>query len=444
MGHDHLSMRILKAFFDRELSPMELVALLVHHLEELCPVCRAEIERWSEERETGEEAAFYELLTEALLQSLRRELQWLEELRPLAEKEHQELMVLSPAERKRKVGRATKRFRNPMLLDRLLQHSKERVGTDPMEAEQVAELAHQVALRLPDRYGIDVFQSCLARAKAFRANAVRVGGDLRRADEMLQEVLDYLDLLPDPLVRAEIWSFGASLRKDQRRFDEADQLHRQAMAIYQELGTPIQQAQILISRANLAHERGQIGEAIERLRETTEILPPGKDLRLELFVSHNLAWYLCEVEQHAEAQRVKASHQHLYARFPEPAVDRRDLWLQGKILAGLGRVDEAEESFLEVRERLTAAGVGIDAALVSLDLALLYMEQGRSADVKRLAEEMLPIFRSQDVHREALASLLLFHKAALAEKVTLQMVRDLASYLESSRDQGSFQRETPS
>ena len=41
--------------------------------------------------------------------------------------------------------------------------------------------------------------------------------------------------------------------------------------------------------------------------------------------------------------------------------------------------------------------VGYVFALVSLDLAAVYAEQGRSADMKRLAEEMLPIFSSRDV-----------------------------------------------
>ncbi len=37
-------------------------------------------------------------------------------------------------------------------------------------------------------------------------------------------------------------------------------------------------------------------------------------------------------------------------------------------------------------------GIGYDAALVSLDLALLYLRQNRTAAVKELAEEMREIF----------------------------------------------------
>ena len=51
------------------------------------------------------------------------------------------------------------------------------------------------------------------------------------------------------------------------------------------------------------------------------------------------------------------------------------------------------------------ATAAYDAAIVSMDLALLYLRQRRTAELKTLAKEMLPIFRSQDVHREAVAAL---------------------------------------
>jgi tetratricopeptide (TPR) repeat protein len=444
MGHSHLTRRLLKSFFDRELTPTELVTLLLQHLEELCPVCRGEIEAWNRDRETPAGGELYELLTEALLGSLKAELQWLEELRPRAEKEFRELMALEPRERRLKVERAITRFRSPLLIDLLLERSRELVSIDPLEAQQVAKLAQDVALRLPDRYGTDVLQTHLARAKAHRANARRVSGDLRSADRTFAEILDHLDLLPDPLVRAEIWSFTASLRKDQRRFAEAEQLYEQTLEVHRQLGTPTEQSKSLISGANLAYEQGRIDLAIERLREALEVLSPGEDPRLELFVGNNLAWYLCEAREYEEARKVKAAHEPLYERLTEPLLRWRGQWLDARIAKGLGKSEVAEARLLQVRQRFIDADIGFDAALVSLDLAVLYMEQGRSAEVKRLAEEMLPIFRSQDIHREALASLLLFHKAAQAEKVNLGMVRDLASYLEKVRDRRALRQEKPS
>ena len=45
-----------------------------------------------------------------------------------------------------------------------------------------------------------------------------------------------------------------------------------------------------------------------------------------------------------------------------------------------------------------------DVALASMDLAVVYLRQGRTDEIKRLAVEMLTIFRSLHIHREAIAS----------------------------------------
>jgi hypothetical protein len=66
--------------------------------------------------------------------------------------------------------------------------------------------------------------------------------------------------------------------------------------------------------------------------------------------------------------------------------------------------------------------------------------------VKRLAEEMIPIFQAADVHREALAALLLFQEAARHETLTLKLAREVARYLKAARVDPSlrFSTEKPS
>ena len=129
----------------------------------------------------------------------------------------------------------------------------------------------------------------------------------------------------------------------------------------------------------------------------------------------------------------------LYREFPEAWTQLRLSWLQGKIAAGLGRSEEAERIFLEVRDGFLAQGIGYDAAMVSIeDLALLYVREGRVADVKRLAEEIFPIFQAQDVHREAVAALMLFQEAARQEQLTVQSVREYARYLQEARTDPSL------
>lgn len=81
-------------------------------------------------------------------------------------------------------------------------------------------------------------------------------------------------------------------------------------------------------------------------------------------------------------------------------------------------------------------GLGLDAALVSLDLAMVFLDRGATGELKRLAAEMIPVFESRDDHRKALAAFLLFQKAAEAEQVTLGLIREVVTSLEQARRAG--------
>jgi hypothetical protein len=134
-----------------------------------------------------------------------------------------------------------------------------------------------------------------------------------------------------------------------------------------------------------------------------------------------------------------AADEDLYRQIPEPWLQLRLSWLRGKIAAGLGEGAEAERLFRETRDGFVRQGNGYDAAMASLDLALLYLREGRAADVLPLAEEMAALFGAQEVHREALAAVLLFQEAARREEVTAGMVRELAGRLETARGRGSVE-----
>jgi len=92
-----------------------------------------------------------------------------------------------------------------------------------------------------------------------------------------------------------------------------------------------------------------------------------------------------------------------------------------------------------VRDAWAGLGLGLDAALAALDLAGIYAHQGRADDMRRLAEEMLVIFQSLSIQREALAAILLFHQAALLDEAGTQLVQDLAQFLRRSRHNPALQ-----
>jgi hypothetical protein len=113
-------------------------------------------------------------------------------------------------------------------------------------------------------------------------------------------------------------------------------------------------------------------------------------------------------------------------------------WVEARIKADRGDLASAESMFQRVREDFLEAEVGYEAAEVSLELAGLYLRQGKTAEVKELARELYPIFKARDVHREAVAALIVFQKAVERETVSVQLVAEIEQYLRQARNDPSL------
>lgn len=82
-----------------------------------------------------------------------------------------------------------------------------------------------------------------------------------------------------------------------------------------------------------------------------------------------------------------------------------------------------------------------DTALVSFELAKLFAAEGRSAEPRALARHMVPIFRSQQIHREALAALAFFRQAAERDAVPVELAERVGVYLDRARRNPGLQFE---
>jgi hypothetical protein len=108
-------------------------------------------------------------------------------------------------------------------------------------------------------------------------------------------------------------------------------------------------------------------------------------------------------------------------------------WLETRIAHRSGRWSEAEHRLGRLLQRFVAGGLGYEAALVMLDLADLHLEQGKRVEIRRLAEEVVPVVLSLDVHRQAAAALMTFQQAAQGDRLTRALVSDVAAYLQRAR-----------
>jgi hypothetical protein len=134
--------------------------------------------------------------------------------------------------------------------------------------------------------------------------------------------------------------------------------------------------------------------------------------------------------RYEEADRLFFEVREAFERSGRPLDLLRLRWTEGKIAFGLGRLQDAEAAFREVQEAFLARAMGYDAALVSLDLAILYAQEHRIEDLKRLATEILQVFKSRDVHREAVAALVLFQTACEEERLTVELAGEIATILQ--------------
>jgi len=341
-----------------------------------------------------------------------------------------------PPARRRLLARNSRRFRSWILGQTLIQHSHRLGFSDPTESCNFAELATDVVQRLDvESYGSGAVEDIRASAWAQMANAHRILGDLRKSEEAFAIAEHFLQRgSGDPLEIARVADLKASLRRAQRRFEEGLELLDLAIGQYRAIGNQHFVGRTLIKKGATLGVAGQLEQAIETLQDGLLLIDAEADPRLALVGQHNLIGLLSDSGRHLEAQRMLAPLRRLHRKFQNPLSILRLLWLEGRIAFGLGRYGEAEAALEGAQKGFLDNKLGYNAAMVSLDLAALYAEQGRAREMRVLAAGMYPIFHAQDVHREALAALLVFRQAVEAEKASLELIREVRTFLDKAQD----------
>jgi tetratricopeptide (TPR) repeat protein len=341
----------------------------------------------------------------------------------------------TPGEERSARIRTEVRFHALKLCELLLKRSREAWFRDPARAVELARLAAETSEWLDVKYyGEALVEEERALAWAYLGNAYRIASDLRSAEDALMRAEEhYKHGGEDALTGAQILSFMASLRTSQARFSEAADLLDRAILVYREAKDSHLEGRALIKKGLAVGYSGQLKTAIRLILGGLSRIDLVEEPHLLISARHNLIGFLNESGQSQEALSVLEQTRSLYLTLGEQTHLIRLRWLEGRICRDLGRLDEAEAALLEARDGFIERGIGFDAARASLDLATVYLQQGRTGELKRLAAEMVPIFESRDVHQEALAALLLFRQAADAEEVTLGLLERIAGYLQRAR-----------
>lgn len=349
-----------------------------------------------------------------------------------------------PAPRRLLLARNSGRFQTWSLCELVIDKSFETGFISPPAAVELAELGVAIADTLDvERYSSSLVRDLQARACSVLGNARRLTGDLRGAEEVFGEAEDLLEEgTGDVIEEARLYSFTASLRSDQRRFDEAIRLAGHAETIYRRAGDHHQMARSMVSRGLFTAYSGGCEDAIAILESALVHLEPEQDRRVTLAAQHNLILCLNECGRLQEALKLLVKARPIYAKYGDPWSRTGLRWLEGKIATGLERAPEAEHAFSEARRAYLELEKPLDFALVSLDLAALHLREGQTDTARRVAAEILPIFRSRQIQREAIAAVMVFQQAVEKDRITFELIRRFSKSLEESRDNPRLRRES--
>jgi hypothetical protein len=275
-----------------------------------------------------------------------------------------ELVALDDEERR--LVLKEQRFHRADLVDELVDQAGSALPESPARGEELARLAQDLALHLPDPLEAGEGQ---ARAACRLAHARRLAGDHAGAAQLLSAVSLYQG---EGEVEGEVCRALALLRWEEGRLEEAAALLTRAAAVWALEESSHEEAACQVLWALLLIEEGRAKDVVPLLREE---LPALVDTWLTLYGSLGFALGLAEQGLEDRARAVRAEGAALVRRAPVGAY-LYALWLEGEIAASLSETAVAVSLFEDLRREALTAGLAVEASIATLALASLDLEGG--------------------------------------------------------------------
>jgi hypothetical protein len=269
------------------------------------------------------------------------------------------------------------RYRNPELLDLLLEEAHAQQLAAPQAAAGLAALGVRLAGLLAGEQGA----AALSRALCLGVNARRLLGRRNGLEGMLGRAALGLE---DPGDRAFYCRTAALLRWEQARPDEASALLQSAARLWSKAGGCEEAADAAALHGLLLVEQGALDSALPLLYRGW--MGMDREVRPQIAQRVGLALAAClvEADETDRAQSLLEETWRLYSGSTPAEEMLRVYWAEARVLAGLGKGEEARHLLASVVERLLEEGSVAEAALAGLDLVLVLAELNRLAEVAEL------------------------------------------------------------
>jgi tetratricopeptide (TPR) repeat protein len=429
MSHDHLTWPKLLTLIRRcEVTDQLMVKVLVRSTE-VCDRCREGAGEFAEMIASGEvDSADLSPFTVGLAHSRRRVAQIWPEIEPL-----------DPRWARRRLAREPARW---AMVERLVERSVELAASDPEAALATADLAVEVAERLPvlhpeEPYPEDMDEvpfdedaqlEALALAYAARGNAYRVSERYLLAEQEFQRA-DRLQVeMPTLGFYARLLSLRASLHYDRRRFGEALECLEDAEVLVGESRAAdedrlrLRQQRIMILVTN-----GELLRAVDLTAANLRAYPPQKATRLSIAVLQLHVDVLSRLGEIEQAQCFLPQLNQLVQSVGTPSDALQVLWVEARIDFEAGEYSSSLERFSQVGDAWLQAGLADRWSLVTMERALVHLAMGNTEEVRNLAQAALPNLITLAASPDVFA---IFKILAEAAAIDAEKVRALIRKLE--------------
>jgi tetratricopeptide (TPR) repeat protein len=277
---------------------------------------------------------------------------------------------------------------------------------DAQSAVEVADKAAECKAVPPP-----VVADAQARAWSEVGNALRVHGKLAEAEKAFATAAEHLaEGSGEPGPRALYCMRLSSLRYFRRQFPEAILLLNEVVAIHRGLGESGGESKALMKLAIVHTYAGEPSAARPLLRRVLDLMGEIYDRSMRRAASHNMIRCYLDLGEAESALTLWVKARSLYVMSVDDLAEVRREWQAGEIHLALGHYGAAEAYLERVREQFVDLGLAYEAAVLSLDLAEVYLHQEKLHYVLHVVLESIPIFESLGVTRDLLGALLKIHE----------------------------------
>jgi tetratricopeptide (TPR) repeat protein len=400
------------------------------HLARGCPECRGVAGRgfyFGSPTATAPEEILYEsVIKSAIAEALR-----LDQVRKRAEEKERAAALLATGNGLQGiVDKGDMPLRGLGILEAIQDRMAAVRHDSPKELVELARGALGVALDLdPAEYGANKVSDHQARAWAELGNALRVAEEYREAGRAFGNAFHALRKgTGNQLLKARLHELHASLLGALRTLDYALDAVEFVYSVYMEAGELHLAGRLLLKKSIFIFYQGRPEEALKINQKGRIMLDPQREPGLLVTALQNDLLFLEGCGRFSEAKNLLFKNRDLLNRTGK--ITRLKLrWAEARIELAMDNLISAEQAFSEVREGMIAASLGFNASLASLELALVWMRQGRAEDAEEIVYKAAETFYSLGFHLEVLAAVQLLVDAFQFKKASVLLMQRTVSFI---------------